>query len=179
MRVLVLVLMLLLFGSQLRAQSAMSSDSSERSTRLERIGYVVGGSLAFSLADYIGFNLVRGENNRVPFWYHALQGAVQAGFSYLLYTKFGLPSTIAFNLIWWTWGDDLGYFGWGYLINPHCITGVAWENRTVNPLLSPAEISWASWTPVGLLRPAGSVIPRNVLFAQAAIGLSVSVAMLW
>ncbi|MDP4199691.1 MAG: hypothetical protein Q8922_03710 [Bacteroidota bacterium] len=167
----VILLVLLCFGSPSRAQD---------SARFARLGYVIGASVAFSLADYVGYSLARVDNvnGHAPIWYRLIESSVQAGMSYLLYEKFGLPSTIAFNLIWWTWGDDLGYYGWANALNPGKQSVGVWENREGNGLRS-NHITWASWTPIGVLRPPGSLIARDALIAQAMVGFSVSMAILW
>lgn len=150
------------------------------STRLKRIEYVIGGSLVFSLADYIGFNLVRTPTG-APFWYRCIEATEQTAISYFLYKTCGLSSVISFNLIWWTWGDDIAYYGWTDLFNaasPNRFDSYEWENRT-NSGLQSTEINWGGWTPVGLLRPQKSNIARSTLIAQAVIGFSVSIAILW
>jgi hypothetical protein len=164
MRSLVLTLLLsFVFISGLRAQD---------STRLERFEYVVGASLGFSLFDYVGYNLVKHDKNITL--YRLLQGTVQAAITYFLYEKLGLTSALSFTLLWWTWVDDVAYDGWANVINP----GRPWENRSFHTLQS-TEISWAGWTPIGLLRPKHSNIARDALLAQAVVGLSISLAILW
>ena len=165
------ILILMMSYASSRAQDTTS-------TKLERAGYVVGSSLAFSLIDYVGYSLVRKANyGPGPGWYRLFEGAVQAGVSYFLYKECGLSSAISFNLIWWTWGMDFEWYGWANLLNP-ASDGERWENRTHNGLQG-REISWAGWTPIGLLRPQGSLIARDALITQAIVGFSVSVALLW
>jgi hypothetical protein len=165
------LVLVLLLASGLRAQDT---------TRLARYEYVIGASLAFSLADYVGYSLARVYNvdGHAAWWYHAISSSVQIAISYLLYEKFGLPSTIAFNLIWWSWCDDIGYYGWADLINPGKQSVGVWENREGNGLRD-NHITWAGWTPIGLLRPQGSLIARDALITQAVIGFSISMAILW
>ena len=158
----------MLMSSQTRAQD---------STRLKRFEYVVGSSLVFSLGDYVGFNLVKQAHlltdNHAPSWFRLLEGTVQAALSYFLYEECGLSSVISFNLMWWTWNDDFAYYGWGY------VTGLfPWESRSESGLRF-HEYNSAGWTPLGLLRPQGSMIAKDALVAQAVIGLSVSMAILW
>ncbi len=140
-------------------------------TKLEHAGYVCGATLAFSLFDYIGYNLVRGENG-APFSYRILQSLVQAAITYFLYEKCGINSAVSFNLIWWTWGSDIAYYGWADALNPKW----ARDNRTNNGLQG-KEITWAWWTPIGLLRKKDSPIARNALIAQATVGFAISVAI--
>ena len=145
-------------------------------TKLERIGYVVGASLLFSLMDYVGTNMVVfAPNNpslKIPFVYRIVQSAVQTGLSYFLYRQCGLSSTISFNLIWWTWSDDFMWYGWAYVLNP----GRPWYNRSNNGLQT-NNVTWASWTPVGLLRKPFSIISRDVLVTQSLIGFSIAVTL--
>ena len=156
---------------------ALSSQSyAQDSTRAKRIEYVLGASLGFSLIDYVGFNIaIRQLHNSEPV-YHTIQTLIQAAITYFLYETCGLKSAIAFNLIWWTWTDDLAYYGWGYLLNPP--NAAHWENRSHNGLMSEG-ITWAYWTPIGLLRPAHDKIFRDALLTQSMVGLSVSVPLLW
>jgi hypothetical protein len=168
--VLIILLFTFVFVLPARAQD---------STRLARYEYVVGGILVFSLADYIGFNLANNPNG-IPFWYRCIEATEQTAISYFLYKTCGLSSVIAFNLIWWTWGEDLAYYGWTNLFNPSsdALNKSDWENRT-NSGLRTTGIDWAGWTPIGLTRPQGSKIARSTLIAQAVIGFSVSMAILW
>ena len=181
--ILFLTLFLSLAVLPAKAQSWTTQDSTKTdgAQRLERIEYVVGASLAFSLFDYVGYNLVR-TNSSSPSWYRLLEGTVQTAISYFLYKECGLSSVISFNLIWWTWGDDMAYYGWTNLLNPASPNRLNpdsdWENRT-NSGLKIRDIGWAGWTPIGLTRPQGSNIARSTLIAQAVIGLSVSIGILW
>jgi hypothetical protein len=142
-------------------------------TKLERVSYVIGASLAFSLFDYVGFNYVvfhpSNTARTVPFGYRIAQAGVQTALSYFLYKQVGLSSTVSFNLIWWTWGDDFGWYGWCNLLNP----AHPWYNRSFNGLQTNG-ITWAGWTPVGLLRRQGTVISRDVLVTQSVIGFSLA-----
>ena len=167
------VFILLLLASPLHAQ-----DSTHASTKLERAAWVVGSSMAFSLFDYVGFNYVK-EWDHAPLWYRAIQTSVQVGLSYLLYKTFGLNSAISFNLIWLSWGDDIGYYGWANVFNPAATNsnGVPWENREGNGLRS-NHITWAYWTPIGWFRPYKSLIARDALVTQALVGFAISIAIL-
>ncbi len=145
------------------------------STRLQRYEYVVGASLAFSLLDYVGFNLDINIHDNSKVVYRSLQALTQVAISYFLYKTCGLNSAIAFNLIWWTWGDDLGFYGYQMAFN----MARPWPNRTYRNDLRDNHITWAGWTPIGLLRPSGSVIARDALYGQAVIGFSIALGLLW
>lgn len=140
------------------------SESAKDRTKIERIGYVCGASLAFSLFDYIGYNLVRDDHNAV-FYYRILETAIGSALTYFLYKECGINSAISFDLIWWTWGDDLGYYGWANLL----------KSRYGFKLQS---VTWAGWTPIGLTRKKNSIIDNATLTIQAMIGFSISIGIL-
>jgi hypothetical protein len=165
-KVIAIFVIVLSFSSQTRAQD---------STRLERYGYVIGASLAFSLLDYVGFNLdLYKHNNNSLFVYHSIESLTGAAITYFLYKTCGLSSALSFDLIWWTWGDDLGFYGYQDAFNI-----ASWRNRTAHNDLKNNQITWAGWTPIGLLRPQGSVIARSALYGQVAIGFSIAMGALW
>jgi hypothetical protein len=179
--ILLLPLFLSLAVLPAKAQSWTTQDSTKTAgeQRLERIEYVVGSAVAFSLFDYTGFNVLgsmhlKNDNKVGLTMLHLLDAFAGTGINYFLYSKFGLSSAISFDLIWWTWGNDMGFYGWTYLLNP----ASPWINRTNNGLRG-GEVNWAGWTPVGLIRPQGSWIANSTLFAQSIIGFSISMAILW
>ena len=168
-----LLLLLIIFVSSSQAQQDSAKvDSVIQKTILVKAAYVVGASLAFSLFDYVGYNLIRHDIEpyayRAPWMlpaYRILQVAVQSAITYFLYKECGLSSAISFNLIWWTWGDDLAYYGLMYY-------------GSHSNAISTDEITWAGWTPIGLTRRQGSIIPQDVLIPQAIVGFSISMAIL-
>lgn len=175
-KILIACLLLAALQTPLHAQSFFAHDTN--STRLERVEYVLGATLAFSLFDYVGFSLARNNFNLnyghpALLIYHIFQSSVGILVDYLLYQKFGLPSAISFDLMWWTWIDDFGFYGWANLVNPPS----PWSNRTTAYI--PDKLCCASWTPVGLIRQDREYIPTNTLVAQAMAGLVVSIAILW
>ena len=145
-------------------------------SKLERIAYVVGASLIFSLFDYVAFHkVVFAPDNKdlsVPFSYRVAQSSVQVGLSYLLYKEMGLSSVAAFNTIWWTWGDDLAFYGWLNLIN----AAPPWYNRSFHGFQGNG-VTWAGWTPVGLVRPQNTIISKDVLITQVLIGFSIAMVI--
>lgn len=162
---------LLTLFSQARAQD---------STRLKRMGYFVGGVAVLSLVDYLGYNqeerIAPGKaRDHALLALHIVDGTLGAAIMYFLYREFGIGAPIAFGTTWWTWGVDMGFYGWTYLLNPAGPTSI---NRTNNGLHG-GQVSWAGWTPLGLTRPKGSNIANSALYAQSAVGLSISIAILW
>ena len=168
-------LLTLLLTENISAQTIFQHDTT--STRLERFEYVLGGTVAFSLLDYFGINLARQlgmKNEGLPNdIYHAAMGAVAVALNYWLYTKLGLPSVIAFDLLWWSWTDDLGYMAWANVLN----LPSPWPNRTTEQFTE--NICCAEWTPVGILQGYREFLPRSTIFGQSAVGLAVALAILW
>lgn len=155
--------LLLLLASPLYTQS-----------RWEKAAWVSGSAVALGVYDYIGYNLTSSDPTALGI-YRVSFVLLQAGLTYLLYEKFGLPSAIGFNLIWWTFGVDMVYYGISE-VSP--IRGGwhgpgSWDEDSRN------GIAHAEWTPVGLLRSNGH-IPRNTIVAQsitgAIIGIGISVS---
>jgi hypothetical protein len=171
--------LLFTFALSLAVSSAKAQDSIHTAgeLRLKRYESVIGSCLAFSLVDYAGYNIfVKSDQTRAGaiLALHVFDFALGAAINYFLYTTCGLSSAISFDAIWWTWGLDLGFFGWGELTNP----AYPWINRTdISHYLG--SVDWAGWTPVGLLRPRGNWIAMSTMLAQAAVGLSISMAILW
>jgi hypothetical protein len=141
----------------------MLSQAQEKSW-LEKKGYMLGGVVVFSAFDYIGYNLTE-KNGVAPITYRIAQLLVQAGITKFLIDQVGLPEAIGFNVIWWTWGADLMYYQWGRILPPY-------DMLTANK-----QVTWASWTPVGLVRGGKKPIAHSTLFAQATFGLSISLAL--
>ena len=140
------------------------SESAKDRTKLERVGYVIGASLAFSLFDHSVYNIVRDDHKAVAY-YRILETAVGSALTYFLYKECGINSAISFDIIWWTFGDDLGYYGWANLF----------KSRDAVRLES---VTWAGWTPIGLTRKKNSVIDNAALTIQAMVGFSISIAIL-
>src|SRR5437660_12744078 len=82
------VKIIILLGVVLFASPVLSQPDSLRafqfpphesfSTKLEHAGYVCGASLVFALVDYLGYNLVRGDNG-APFSFRLGMIALQTG----------------------------------------------------------------------------------------------------
>jgi hypothetical protein len=161
-----------------KAQDSTHTDGAKPIDKpLERYEYVIGSCLAFSLVDYLGYNILvksnpysTGKINAL----HVLDVTLGGAINYFLYKTCGLSSALSFDLIWWTWGLDLGFSGWGDVINPPS----PWVNRA-NSSLHSAAVYWAGWTPVGILRAPKSNIALSTLYAQAIVGFSVSMAIIW
>lgn len=158
--------------------SAQLFQHDSSSTHFERFEYVIGSSVAFSLLDYVAFNFSKeylgvrpGEFSNTI--YHGIFFLVGAGINYWLYHSLGLPSAIAFDVIWWSWADDLGYMAWANILNPSS----PWPNRSTEQFTE--NICCAEWTPVGLVQGYKAFLPRSTIFAQSAIGLSLAIAILW
>jgi hypothetical protein len=164
----------------LLALHPVQAQDSVQHSPFEKAAWVVGSSLVLSLGDYVAYNIWRDHINwkpnlHAPFLFRFVQGSLQAAVTYFLYKEFGINTAISFNLLWWTWFDDLLFYGWGEVINP----AAPWPNRENTRLTNDSHITWAGWTPVGLLRKQGNPIAANTLVAQTAVGFSISMELLW
>ena len=129
--------------------------------------YLAGSALGFGLFDYVGFNLARGTS-ALPL-YRAIQALVQIGITWFLYEAVGLPTAIGFNLIWWSWGADVIYYGYTELFN----AGGKWERRgAFEQQIMGNHCTWAWWTPVGIAQgmDRNKVITGDTLVAQSLVG---------
>jgi len=133
---------------------------SQDKTHAEKLLWLTGSCIAFSLFDYAGYNATKGS-----IVYRISQAVVQVGLTYLLYKQLGISSAIAFNVIWWTWGLDLLYYQWGRILPPYDI------------LEKDKQVTWAHFTPIGLMRSNGNPIAHNTLIAQSLIGLVIAVTI--
>jgi hypothetical protein len=168
---------ILIFGVAILLILNDSAKAQAHSTRLQRYESVIGSCLAFSLLDYVGYNIIVTPNRRSSMSIvslHLFDAAFGGAINYFLYKTCGLPSAISFDLIWWTWGLDLGFSGWGDAIDP----ATPWVNRT-NSSLNTNSVTWAGWTPIGLFRKQGTVIDKYALYAQAMVGFSISMPIIW
>ncbi len=137
----------------------------------EKAAWVAGSAIALGVYDYIGYNLAK-DNPTSEGIYRASFILVQAGVTYLLYEKFGLPSAIAVNLIWWTFGVDMVFYGISE-ISPlrGSFSGPgSWQEDSQN------GVKHAGWTPVGLIRGGGR-IPANTIVAQSIIGAAIGIGI--
>ncbi len=176
---LIILVALPFYAFPAKAQCWVNLDSTKTDgvQRFERYEAVIGSCLAFSLLDYTGYNIfVVSHQNRTGaiLGLHAFDAALGSAINYFLYKTFGLSSAISFDLIWWTWGLDLGFSGWGDLIDP----AAPWVNRS-NSSLQYNSITWAGWTPIGIFRKQGTVIDKYALYTQAIVGFSIAMPILW
>jgi hypothetical protein len=141
----------------------------------EKLLWLAGATLSYAMFDYVGFNLVRDNNTTLPI-YRVMQACVQAGITWLLYEKLGLPTAAAFNLVWWTWGADALFYGYTELFN----VGGNWRGRGVfQSDIMDNNCTWASWTPVGMLRgmDASRPIAGDTLLAQVLVGAAAAMTI--
>lgn len=147
----------------------------DAATDSEKLLYLATASLGFALFDYVGYNLVRDNPTTTPI-YRVVQKLVQLGISWILYEELGLPTAIAFNLIWWTWGLDAIYYGYTELFN----VGGAWSGRgAFQADIMSNNCYWASWTPVGIAQGADGKkkIAGDTLVAQSIIGAALAITL--
>ncbi len=153
----------------LTALSAQAQD--QKPSPWEKAAWVAGSAVALGLYDYIGYNLTS-ANPTSEGIYRVSFVLVQAGVTYILYKKFGLPSAIAINLIWWTFGVDMVFYGISEISplgRPFSGPG-SWQED------SRSGITHAAWTPVGLIRGGGR-IPGDTIVAQSIIGAAIGIGI--
>jgi hypothetical protein len=141
----------------------------------EKLLWLAGATFSYAMFDYIGYNLVRDNTSTLPI-YRVMQALVQAGITWILYEKLGLPTAAAFNLVWWTWGTDALFYGYTELFN----VGGNWKGRGVfQSDIMDNNCTWASWTPVGMLRGMDSSRPisGDTLLAQFLVGAVAAVTI--
>jgi hypothetical protein len=138
----------------------------------EKGAWVTGSVVALGAYDYLGYNLTRSSPTALGI-YRVSFVLLQAGLTYLLYEKFGLSSAIAINLIWWTFGVDMVYYG---IAEVSPIRGGAWSGPGAWDVDGKNGIAHAGWTPVGLLR-GGERIPRNTIVGQSIVGAVIGIGI--
>lgn len=153
----------------------MGTPSCQAQVKLENAAWVGGSIVALGLYDYIGYNLTS-ENPTALTIYRVSFVLAQAAITYFLHEKCGLSSAIGFNIIWWTFGVDMMYYGLSEVIP---IRPAGWSGPGAWGADSRHGIAHAEWTPVGLIRGGGR-IPANTIIAQsiagAAIGIGISIS---
>jgi hypothetical protein len=166
------VSLLMLHPSVAQKASTDSAIAVVKMTQLEKVAWLAGASVAYAGFDYVGFNLVR-KTSTPKLIYRMLQLGVQAGITWFLYEKCGLPTAIAFNLVWWTFGDDFIFYGFTEGLN----VGGSWLGRGIyHENISSNQTTWAYWTPIGILRGMSQSRPiaGNTLVAQSLTGAALS-----
>lgn len=143
--------------------------------KLENAAWVGGSVITLGVVDYIGYNLTY-QNPTALTIYRVGFVLAQAAITWFLYEKCGLSSAIGFNLIWWTFGVDMVYYGTAE-ISPIRADGWAgpgaWTEDSHNGVVH------ARWTPIGLLRgnervPANTVIAQSIIGGMIGIGISIT-----
>jgi hypothetical protein len=153
----------------------------DRPPPLARALWTAGAAVTFATFDYVAVGLARPNHEGV---YKIVQYAVQAGITYFLYKKCGLSSAIGFNIIWWSYGADMLYYGLCELRGQGATGGGRWPHAGAWENDTDGGDRFVGWTPVGLLRGAQRVrdhpVPQDTVIAQAlggaVIGLGISIA---
>lgn len=135
---------------------------------------VLGVTLGYSLFDYVGYNLTKNNPTSLRA-YRVLQAITHVSCTYYLYQKHGTKAALAFNVIWWTFGDDLLYYGYASMFNP----GGSWEGRDVAQSVMQKGVRHAYWTPLGRMRGSDRRTPisGDAIQAQAALGFIAAIAL--
>jgi len=126
----------------------------------------------FSLFDYLGYNLL-GTKKLVL--YRVIQTIVQVGIIALLFLHSWLIA-LCFVLLWWTWCCDWFYYIIDFLSQK--IFGISFEggDSLESVFLGITTVSWASWTPYGLINlliNKTKIVGNVVLITQSLIGIAI------
>ena len=160
-----LLIVLILLPQSVRSQTA-----------LEKAAWVGGATVVLGVYDYVGYNLTA-SNSTTLTGYRVSFFLLQAALTYILYEKFGLPSAIGLNLIWWTFGVDMVYYGICELNNN---PSGNWAGKGSWTSDSRTGIGHAHWTPLGILRGGTGRISGDTIIAQsvagAVIGIGISIS---
>ena len=142
---------------------------------LEKVAWMTGGTVVLGVYDYFGYNLARHDPTALTL-YRVSFVVAQAAITYILYRKFGLPTAIGFNLIWWTFGTDMVYYG---VCESNPNPSHAWPGRGAWAGESRNGITHAYWTAVGLLRGANPGVPiaGDTIVAQSIVGLALGITI--
>lgn len=138
-------------------------------TRGERALWLGIGYTAFTLYDYLLYPAIAPHGSQDLLLYRVSQLAVQAGLTWLLIDQTDWRTGLAFNLLWWTWWNDFGYYALYEIRTPGTFANEVLANR----------VTWAWWTPYGLARGNKSKpIEANILITQAGIGGVISFSLI-
>ena len=136
--------------------------------------------LLFAAFDYVGFN-VFGREHRTP--YRVVQLLFQAALCYFGGTALGWSAVAAFMVMWWTWLADFLYY---FMFDVWPRSYVPWyAGRAFKEEVLGDKVTWAFWTPYGLLRyvlsggTAGRDVPirGHELIFQGILGVAVALAI--
>ena len=131
--------------------------------------------LLYAFGDYVGYNLTR-HDPRLLRGYRIAQAVMQIALSVAAWRYASVATAIAFNLIWWTFGEDILYYGFAAVLNP----GGRWESRgNFRRYVLGNKCTWAFWTPIGILRGMDrrKQIAGSTLIAQASAGLVLAIGI--
>lgn len=131
--------------------------------------------LLYALADYVGYNLSR-HDARMLRRYRIAQVLMQLVMTGSIWWSASLATACAFNMIWWTFGEDILYYGIAALANP----GGRWESRgNFRRNILGNKCTWAYWTPIGILRGMDKKRPisGSALLIQSFLGCLCAIAL--
>jgi hypothetical protein len=163
-------------GSSPEAAAAVSAGDATKPSDGVKVLYLAIATAFFALFDYISFNLVRTISTALRI-YRLIQVLVQLAITWVLLRTVGLPTAIAYNVVWWTWGADALYYVYTAIFN----AGGHWERRgAFRKYVLGNRCTWAWWTPVGVAKGMSkkTVIRGDVLIAQSLIGVILALALI-
>lgn len=121
----------------------------------ENLLAAMGGAFAYALYDYIAFNAFafnQGDERQLQ--YRLFQAPTQIFIHRWLSQNVSPQAAAAFEVIWWTWGCDLMF----YAIAELGLGQEGWHGPGSFEGVSRAKVTWASWTPMGIVAGLGNLI---------------------
>jgi len=153
---------------------------------LDNLLYIAIFAVGFSLFDYFAYNefAKRGLTNGIFAPYRIFQTSVQIILIAVAWAFVDLMVAIGFTILWWTWGCD-------WIFHIFCLSNLyedrkyVWDKDVRKKYWN--AISWAWWTPYGLLdllisgKDKGTkyfkIINWRILAVQSFIGIIITLIL--
>lgn len=133
------------------------------------VSAVIAGIL-FAFFDYTFYNTL-GQKKLT------LYRVIQTAFQILLVVALwfvGPLASVLFMLLWWTWNCDLLYYFFCYILHWYS----AQPKNSFEQYILSDTVTWAWWTPYGLIRGHKSEpIDGDILVIQASAGIILSIVL--
>ena len=125
--------------------------------------------IVFAFFDYFGYNVLHKIQPTVcGITQHALLIAIAAILYFLAW-----QCTVAFILLWWTWWADAIYYVFADSFRWYHKAGDRWQAEAVED-----RVTWAWWTPMGLMLPYKMPMPYTTLLRQLIIGMALALIIM-
>lgn len=120
----------------------------------------------FGFVDYVGYNIATQAGKIHLIIYRVFQTLLQITLMALLWKYSGFWSAFVFMFLWWTFNADFVFYG--------CAAIFKWfsDGADFKRDVLHDKVTWAYWTPLGLILHGGKheIITGQDLIAQAGLG---------